>query len=204
LTLCYYKNTESEETIAMKKTSALLLALVIGCTGTLSLQMAYSQNSKLEWSSASAGFGLQASATSGVGSSVGEGIVGGSRLANTEIESGFIAGLLFRGVGAAVPEPPTGLPVSFSLSQNYPNPFNPFTIIKYTIAGAGGSGLGAKKTSLVVYDVLGRQVATLVNEEKAPGSYEVRFDGSTLASGVYFYRMQAGDFVDTKKFVLLK
>ena len=108
------------------------------------------------------------------------------------------------------------LPTGYTLEQNYPNPFNPLTTIKYTIAGAegrgsgvgeagaGGQGSGASKTMLVVYDVLGRQVATLVDEVKAPGSYEVRFDGSGLASGVYIYRLTAGSFVQSRRMVLVK
>lgn len=104
----------------------------------------------------------------------------------------------------AIRDTPNGMPGEFRLEQNYPNPFNPSTVIKYTIAGAGGSGPGAGKTSLIVYDVLGRQVATLVDEAKAPGSYEVRFDGSRWASGVYFYRLMAGSFVQSRKMLLLK
>src|SRR5690606_35085199 len=70
---------------------------------------------------------------------------------------------------------------SFSLSQNYPNPFNPITTIKYSV--------GSRQLATIkVYDVLGREVATLVNEEKQPGVYEVEFDGSKLTSGTYFYR----------------
>jgi hypothetical protein len=96
------------------------------------------------------------------------------------------------------------LPQSYLLEQNYPNPFNPSTTIKYTIGGAGGSGLGARDVELRVYDVLGREVAVLVNERKPPGRYEVTFDASRLASGVYFYRMQAGDFVQTRKLLLVR
>ena len=86
---------------------------------------------------------------------------------------------------------------SFILSQNYPNPFNPETRIAYTIGGAS-------EVKLAVYDVLGREVAVLVSERKAPGSYQVKLDGSNLVSGVYLYRLQAGDFVQTKRLVLLK
>jgi photosystem II stability/assembly factor-like uncharacterized protein len=95
-------------------------------------------------------------------------------------------------------------PVSFALAQNYPNPFNPLTIIKYTIAGAGGQGSGASNVELKVYDVLGREVAVLVNERKTAGSYQVKFDGSHLSSGVYLYRLTAGDFTQTQKMVLVK
>jgi hypothetical protein len=90
-----------------------------------------------------------------------------------------------------------GTPNSFGLSQNYPNPFNSATLIGYTVAGS-------KAVMLAVYDILGREVAVLVNERKAPGSYTARFDASGLASGVYLYRLQAGNFVETKRLVLLK
>jgi hypothetical protein len=71
-------------------------------------------------------------------------------------------------------------------------------------AGAGVSGLGTSKTSLIVYDLLGREVATLVNEVKQPGVYQVTWDASGQSSGVYFYRLKAGTFVDTKRLVFLK
>ena len=85
----------------------------------------------------------------------------------------------------------------FSLEQNYPNPFNPVTAIKYTVPKQN-------LVKLVVYDIIGREVVTLVNEVKQPGNYSVSFDASNLASGVYFYRMAAGDFTDVKKMVLIK
>ena len=95
------------------------------------------------------------------------------------------------------------LPEKFQLYQNYPNPFNPTTIIQYTIPATTRSG-GSRISTLKVYDILGREVATLVNEEKSSGTYEVKFDGSKLGSGVYFYRMQAGGFDETKKLILIK
>ncbi|MHB9041582.1 MAG: T9SS type A sorting domain-containing protein, partial [Melioribacteraceae bacterium] len=85
----------------------------------------------------------------------------------------------------------------FQLSQNYPNPFNPTTTISFLIPRT-------EFVSLKVYDLLGREVATLVNEEKLPGHYEVEFNGMNLPSGVYFYRLQAGNFSQTKKLLLLK
>ncbi len=85
----------------------------------------------------------------------------------------------------------------YSLSQNYPNPFNPTTTIKFSI-------LHSQFSTLKVYDILGREVTTLVNEVKSPGTYEVEFNASQLASGVYFYRLTAGDFMQTKKMMLLK
>jgi hypothetical protein len=96
------------------------------------------------------------------------------------------------------------VPQGFALEQNYPNPFNPLTSIKYTVGGNRGEGVGARDVSLIVYDLLGREVATLVHERQAPGSYEVRFDGLKLASGVYIYRLTAGSLVASKTMVLLK
>ncbi len=90
-------------------------------------------------------------------------------------------------------------PKNFMLSQNYPNPFNPTTTIAYQIpAGTYGN------TSLRVYDVIGREVATLVNESKEAGSYQVTFNASKLASGVYFYRLQSGNYASVKKLLLMK
>ena len=89
------------------------------------------------------------------------------------------------------------VPSNFSLSQNYPNPFNPSTRISYSIAGLS-------KVSLKVYDILGREIITLVNEEKPAGKYEVNLNASSLASGVYFYQLKAGDFVQSKKMILVK
>lgn len=88
-------------------------------------------------------------------------------------------------------------PYKYELSQNYPNPFNPITNIKYQIQKAG-------MVNLKIYDITGREIKTLVNEVKNPGSYIVTFNGSEFASGVYFYRIQAGDFVQVKKMVLIK
>jgi hypothetical protein len=94
---------------------------------------------------------------------------------------------------------------NFTLEQNYPNPFNPSTSIRYTISSVIASG--AKQSQLVtlkVYDILGNEVATLVNEEKPAGSYEVKFDATGLSSGIYFYKLQAGTFTETKKMTMIK
>jgi hypothetical protein len=88
-------------------------------------------------------------------------------------------------------------PVAFSLLQNYPNPFNPSTTVKYQLPQTS-------HVLLTVYDILGREVSVLVNERRDAGIYEVRFDGSNLASGVYFYRIQAGDYLASKKMLILK
>jgi hypothetical protein len=90
-----------------------------------------------------------------------------------------------------------GLPASYSLSQNYPNPFNPTTNIKYSITKES-------QVSLKVFDMIGREVETLVNVNQKAGSYEVNFNASKLASGVYIYRLQAGDFTQSMKMMLIK
>jgi pimeloyl-ACP methyl ester carboxylesterase len=89
------------------------------------------------------------------------------------------------------------VPMEHSLSQNYPNPFNPTTRIQFTI-------VNRQLTIVNVFDMLGREVTTLINEIKSPGTYTVEFDGSNLASGVYFYRLQAGDVTLTKRLLLLR
>ncbi len=96
------------------------------------------------------------------------------------------------------------LPQSFSLEQNYPNPFNPVTKIKYTIPNVTLSGVEGSRVIFKVYDILGNEVATLVNENKPAGNYEVTFDAKNLSSGTYFYKLQAESFTETKKMVLIK
>ena len=91
----------------------------------------------------------------------------------------------------------------FSLSQNYPNPFNPTTTIKFTIPSVETTRR-VVSTKLVVYDILGREVKTLLNKPMQPGQYEVQFDGSDLPSGVYFYRLTSGEFTQARKMLLLK
>ena len=86
---------------------------------------------------------------------------------------------------------------NFSLAQNYPNPFNPSTVIRYSVSSA-------QLVTLKIYDVLGREVKTLVNEERPSGSYEIEFNASNFSSGIYFYQLTAGDFRETKKMILLR
>jgi len=86
---------------------------------------------------------------------------------------------------------------SYKLSQNYPNPFNPVTTIKYQMPELNF-------VTIKVYDVLGNEIVTLVNEEKQTGFHEIEFNLDKSTSGIYFYRLQAGSFVETKKMVLMK
>jgi hypothetical protein len=89
------------------------------------------------------------------------------------------------------------VPAEYALEQNYPNPFNPSTVLSYTLPVSG-------RVSLKVFNVLGEEVASLVNEEKAAGSHKVNFNGANLASGVYFYTLRAGEFTTTRKMLLTK
>ncbi|MBK7160478.1 MAG: T9SS type A sorting domain-containing protein [Ignavibacteria bacterium] len=89
------------------------------------------------------------------------------------------------------------IPSHFNLFQNYPNPFNPVTNLEFGIAKLGF-------VSLKVFDVLGKEVVTLVNEKLSPGVYESKFDGSSLSSGIYFYKLEAGDFIETKRMILIR
>ena len=89
------------------------------------------------------------------------------------------------------------IPIEYILSPNYPNPFNSSTKIKYSIPNTS-------LVTLKVYDILGKEIATLVNEEKPAGNYEVNFNGNRLSSGIYFYKIQAGGYSSMKKMVLLK
>jgi hypothetical protein len=96
-----------------------------------------------------------------------------------------------------VHEIPARIPDRFSLQQNYPNPFNPTTHFQFSIAGE-------QLVGLKVFDVLGREVATVVNEVKQPGRYEVEWNASGIPSGMYFYRLQAGKLSDVRKLLLMK
>ncbi|NCQ19461.1 MAG: T9SS type A sorting domain-containing protein, partial [Ignavibacteria bacterium] len=89
------------------------------------------------------------------------------------------------------------LPKEFGLDQNYPNPFNPVTSIKYSVAFT-------QHVQLKIYDLLGNEIAVLVHETKSPGTYTVEFSSAKLASGTYYYRLQAGEFIQTRKMIVLK
>ena len=89
------------------------------------------------------------------------------------------------------------IPINFSLSQNYPNPFNPTTSIEYSVPSS-------EYVSLKIYDIIGNEVATLVNEQKSAGNYEVKFNASSLTTGMYIYKINAGSFTKVRKMMLVK
>lgn len=115
--------------------------------------------------------------------------------------------------GFVPPDEPVGIhpissiiPDKFTLYQNFPNPFNPSTNIKFDITSSATDGVRGQKSDvkLVVYDVMGREIETLLKEKLSPGSYRIQFDGSKLTSGVYFYSLETESYRETKKFILLK
>ncbi|MBI3195084.1 MAG: T9SS type A sorting domain-containing protein [Ignavibacteriae bacterium] len=106
-----------------------------------------------------------------------------------------------------VKEIASGIPTGFSLEQNYPNPFNPTTNFEFRIvnfSAKGGSASGGGLVTLKVFDILGREVATLVNENLHPGTFSVSWDATGQASGIYYYRLQSGEFSETRKLLLTK
>ena len=127
----------------------------------------------------------------------------GKGLALGDDMSLYAVGMFYYSVIKYSQSTPTGveqiseIPETFVLEQNYPNPFNPTTTISFSIPTSAF-------TSLKVYDILGNEVATLLNEEKPAGNYEVRFNASSLTSGTYFYRLSAGSFTEVKKMILIK
>ncbi len=122
-------------------------------------------------------------------------------VANSEYLYAGIVGGLWRmplnDAVASVGAEAKGMAVQFQLEQNYPNPFNPSTTITFELPKTS-------QVTLTVYDILGREVSVLVNERKSAGVHDVKFDASGLSSGVYFYRLQAGDFTQTRKLCLIR
>ncbi|MEO8514912.1 MAG: T9SS type A sorting domain-containing protein, partial [Ignavibacteria bacterium] len=96
------------------------------------------------------------------------------------------------------------LPAEYSLSQNYPNPFNPSTKIKFSIPNTPLSFGEGQGVGLFIYNSLGQQITTLINQQLTPGTYEVEWDASNFPSGLYFYQLTSGEYSETKKMILLK
>jgi hypothetical protein len=141
------------------------------------------------------GFGLSQSASTTLVSSVGEPFVGFSQMGSVSIRSGSLSGTVVIATGLQGSKGP--IPLDYSLYQNYPNPFNPSTTVRYDLPRA-------TFVTLCIYDVLGRRISTIVNEEKPAGAYQVNVYLPNLPSGVYLYRIQARNYVKTKKFILLR
>ena len=134
---------------------------------------------------------------------IGQPLIGQTNVTSSMVSSGFWYNLS----GIITSDEQTSdeiLPQKFKLEQNYPNPFNPTTKIKYSLPNVRNAYKRPLQTTLKVYDILGREVVTIINERQQPGYYEVEFNAANLSSGIYFYKLKAGDFLLTKKMILLK
>ena len=164
------------------------------------------QNVVVSWSAFAAGGGRSATSQLALTSGYGQPLIGKAIVGNTAVQSGFLAARILLGPVTGIPgQPSAGLPAEFGLSQNFPNPFNPSTTIRYQLPVAS-------HITLKVYDVLGREVAVLVDELQEAGSKSVVLNADRLASGTYFYRLQvspmdgreSGSFVTTRKLLLMR
>lgn len=114
------------------------------------------------------------------------------------------SGIFYTTITTAVSRSGTGGPVTYRLMQNYPNPFNPVTTIQFSVPNDISNRSQLPMVALIVYDMTGREIATIVHERKMPGMYEVRFDGSMCSSGIYFYSLTIDGYTQTKSMVLIK
>jgi hypothetical protein len=173
-----------------------LFAILAFCV--LPLAFCAAQNTSVSWSSFGAGFGDAKFDNSKVVALVGQTAPGKSKGASDfQLSGGFLFDGMF-GSPVVTVENQEEVPLTYGLSQNYPNPFNPSTNIRFEVPVKS-------QVTLKVYNVLGQEVRTLINdEERTAGRYEVRFDAAGLSSGVYFYRLHAGDFMATKKLLLVR
>jgi len=154
------------------------------------------QNSQVRWYSFNMGYNKSVETHSAVQSIVGQNIIGFMQQSNTQVISGFLADTLFRGTIVDVKNQDQ-LPTSYSLWQNYPNPFNPSTTIHFELPKES-------HVILKIYNILGQEVLAVLDEEKVAGKYNLKIEGTSLASGVYFYRLTTGDYIATKKLILMK
>jgi hypothetical protein len=168
----------------------------LACCVLLVASAAMAQNTQVSWWAMDMGAGTCRDANTMLTAVVGQRGIGSSVEGNTTLMGGFLANpLIGQSVVSVAEQAP--IPQAYALLQNYPNPFNPSTTIRYELPKSCDLRLS-------VYDILGREVSVLVNETKNPGVYEVKFDATGLSSGVYFYRLIAGDFQKTRSLLLLK
>ncbi len=161
---------------------------------------AYSQTNQVEWPSFNSGFGAASSAGTQICSALGQSFVGSAQNTNSQIISGFLVHPLICETGTAVEEKTqeeSQLPTAYELEQNYPNPFNPSTTIAFALPKLS-------EVTLKIFDASGREVATLVEGRLPAGRHEVVLDARPFSSGVYFYRWQAGEFLQTRRLTLVK
>jgi hypothetical protein len=158
-------------------------------------------NNEINWCVFSSGFGGQTNSSSIITTMAGEPIAGITKNDATKFTGGFLSGYLFSGEPTSLDNAFNNqLPTEYKLYQNYPNPFNPTTKIKFSVPENQG------RVTLKVFDILGNEIAELVNEEKSVGNYEVEFNAAKygISSGIYFYRIHSDQFTNTKKLMLVK
>ncbi len=175
----------------MKSTEvvSLIALLIVGMVCSASAQI------RLGYGVFGTGGGMLSNSTYAAAGTIGQPVIGRS------VGTTFAASAGFWGDGGLILDVegplPAGTPAEFALRQNFPNPFNPSTIIGYDLPARS-------RVLMTVFNTLGQHVAALQNGEQEAGYHEVKFDASGLPSGMYFYRLQAGDYVATKKLLLLR
>ena len=176
------------------KNRYLLTLMLFGLLLVFS-QSELSAQYKIERSSITNGASISNGGTHKIRSSVGESMIGISSNASYKTFFGFL--YTQQPTITEIKTTNSLIPDKYEMSQNYPNPFNPTTVIEFAVPQES-------KVLLEVFNILGERLATLVNEVKTPGYYNVNFDAGLLSSGFYIYRIQAEDFVEVKKMILLK
>jgi len=180
----------------MKTQRLFLISFALTCV--IVKNEAFSQTSVVSWSSFNMGFAVPKSSSTTVCSAVGQAFVGSMQQTNTRIESGFLAHPLICMITAIEEvKKDESLPSIYELKQNYPNPFNPSTTIQFALPKTSA-------VTLKIIDMLGREIATLVDEKLPAGEHKVVFDTRSLPSGVYYYRLQAEEFSETRKLMLVR
>jgi hypothetical protein len=166
------------------------------CSAFLLASAGLAQNARVSWWAADMGAGTCRGTNAVLTAIIGQRGIGFSTQGNTTLMGGFLAN---SSIWQALVSVPGRTPVlqTYVLEQNYPNPFNPKTVVSC-------QSPVASRVRLVVYDLLGREVKVLMDEKKEPGRYQVEFDGAKLSSGMYIYRLTAGNFVHSKRMMLLK
>ena len=175
----------------MKPTVGILAVMAV-----LLADLSQAQDTRVSRYVFSPGVAISSGGNAAVRGVLGQTFVGAAGFDNTMLEAGFFVDTLFRSVVVGVEES-GDLPLAFALEQNYPNPFNPTTVIRFALPVRA-------RVSVKLYNLLGQDVMTVVDEERTPGFHQVALNAQGLASGVYVYRMISGDFIMTRKLIVLR
>jgi hypothetical protein len=183
----------------MKSMKTFFALHILSCLLFQSEAFTQTPANKVDWYSLNMGFASSASANTMVKSAAGQAFVGTMQQSNTRIESGFFAHSLLRDPTVGVNEKEAGqeIPTHYELQQNYPNPFNPSTTIAFALPKSS-------TVTLKLFDMFGRELAMLAEGKLPAGRHQVVFDATAFSSGVYFYRLQANEFSQTRRLTLIK